>query len=70
MTQYVQVGVSAMRDPRTGEFLESVPLYAKQADLERVHADETLDLSGIQHTLGAMFGQYLKECRKRGVKPG
>lgn len=27
MSKYVQVGMTAMRDPVTGELLESVPLY-------------------------------------------
>ena len=35
MNEFVQVGVSAMRDPATGQMLESVPLY-----VERKHVDQ------------------------------
>ncbi len=30
--QYIQVGVTAMRDSETGEFLPAVPLYIKAED--------------------------------------
>ena len=30
--KYIQVGVTAMRDPATGEFLPAVPLYIKAED--------------------------------------
>ena len=70
MKRYVQVGVTAMRDPRTGEFLESVPLYAEAEDLRRTGADRTMLVGDIRASLGAAFGQYIKECKKAGVKPG
>lgn len=43
--KYIQVGVTAMRDPATGEFLPAVPLYIKadpqiwprQTDADRAH---------------------------------
>lgn len=30
MSQFIQVGVTAMRDPMTGEPLEAVPLYVER----------------------------------------
>ena len=36
MSEFVQVGVKAMRDPLTGEMLDSVPLYVERQDLEKV----------------------------------
>ena len=30
--EYIQIGVTAMRDPATGGFLPSVPLYIKADD--------------------------------------
>lgn len=34
MSEFVQVGVTAMRDPRTGELLQQVPLYVEVIDGE------------------------------------
>lgn len=39
--EYVQVGVTAYRDPATGEFLPSVPLYARAEDVA-VNAEDVL----------------------------
>lgn len=36
MSEFVQVGVSAMRDPVTGKMLDGVPLYVERQDLEKV----------------------------------
>ena len=36
MSEFVQVGVSAMRDPVTGKMLDGVPLYVERRDLEKV----------------------------------
>ena len=36
MSEYIQVGVTAMRDPITGDFLPSVPLYIRAEDQEKV----------------------------------
>ena len=32
MSEFIKVGVTAMRDPMTGELLESVPLYVRSTD--------------------------------------
>jgi len=32
VSKFIQVGVTAMRDPLTGEPLEAVPLYVEQTD--------------------------------------
>ena len=31
--KYIQVGVTAMRDPKTGDFLPAIPLYVKVEDV-------------------------------------
>lgn len=36
MSEFVQVGVSAMRDPATGQMLESVPLYVERKHVNQV----------------------------------
>lgn len=70
MSRFIQVGVTAMRDPVTGEFLESVPLYAEAEDLQRTGADRTMMVGDIRQNLAAAFGQYLKERKKEGAMPG
>ena len=35
MERYVQVGVTALRDPVTGEFLPAVPLFIREEDAKR-----------------------------------
>ena len=41
MSRFVQVGVTAMRDPVTGGFLPSVPLYVKEEDAGAIEAPGT-----------------------------
>lgn len=36
MSKFVQVGMSAMRDPATGQMLESVPLYVECKHVDQV----------------------------------
>ena len=36
MAKYIQVGVTALRDPVTGDFLPAVPLYIREDDAEKV----------------------------------
>ena len=35
MNKYVQMGVTALRDPVTGEFLPAVPLFIREEDAKR-----------------------------------
>ena len=37
MSAYIQVGVTALRDPVTGEYLPAVPLYIREEDRGKVH---------------------------------
>lgn len=36
MSQFIQVGVTAMRDPLTGEPLEQVPLYVETGNADQL----------------------------------
>ena len=63
MSEYIQVGVTAMRDPATGEFLPSVPLYIREEDREKV-AVPVYDEEIIK-TLAEKFRAYKKEERKQ-----
>ena len=64
--RFIQVGVTAMRDPNTGEFLPAVPLYIK-ADDKAVASEEKLTID-----LGKLFAsrmrQYRNGCRAAGLQ--
>lgn len=63
---FVQVGMTAKRDPRTGGFLPAVPLYIKveEEEAEAVEQDLIDDLAGL---LAMRMKQYIDGCRKAGV---
>lgn len=64
--RYVQVGETAMRDLKTGEFLRSVPLFALEADVDE-GADDRMaeEIGGL---LALKFRAYKDGCRKAGVR--
>jgi len=66
MAEYIQVGVTAMRDPKTGDFLPAVPLYIK-ATTEAKAAEEALlqDISGV---FAERMQQYIAGNKKAGLK--
>ena len=68
MSQFVQVGVTACRDPKTGGFLHSVPLYIERSDLEQ-HPTEVPDLSDIGRLLAGKMRDYIDACKKEGLQP-
>ena len=63
MSEYIQVGVTAMRDPATGGFLPSVPLYIRAEDRGKVEIP-VFDDSAFQ-ALKDKFKEYKKEERKQ-----
>ncbi len=60
---FIQIGTTAMRDPGTGDFLPSVPLYVKVDDAAKV---DTVLIDGctLYHSLADKFGQYVRETKK------
>ncbi|MBQ1365096.1 MAG: hypothetical protein IIY60_04680 [Clostridia bacterium] len=48
MSHFVQVGVSAMRDPVTGKMLNSVPLYV---ECEHIDQMQTIDVKQMARDL-------------------
>lgn len=63
--RFIQVGVTALRDPATGDFLPAVPLYIK-AEGGAVEAEEKL-IHDIGSLLAARMRQYESACRAAGV---
>lgn len=64
MSGYIQIGVTALRDPVTGEALEAVPLYIREEDREKAAAPSAGLMKDMAATLGDMFGEYVKGNRK------
>lgn len=62
----IPVGSFALRDPATGEFLPSVPLYIEKD--ERAQASEAMLHREIAHIFADKFGQYAEGCELIGDK--
>ena len=56
MSGYVQIGVTALRAPGTGEFLPAVPLYIRAEDAEGPYVPK--DDGGLWRELGAKMKEY------------
>ena len=55
--KYIQVGVTALRDPATGEFLPAVPLYIKAED----GAEESA--SGLTQDIGKLMAERIRRYK-------
>jgi len=53
---YVQIGVTALRAPGTGEFLPAVPLYIRAEDAEGPYVPK--DDGGLMKELSEKMKQY------------
>lgn len=67
MSDYVQVGVTACRDPKTGDFLPAVPIYVERSDFEK-RPVQVPDLSDIGRILAGKMRDYRNACKKEGLK--
>lgn len=67
MAQFIQIGVTALRDPVTGEMLPAVPLYiqAPETDAEQKELEPLAD--GIAHLLALRMKQYIDGCKAQGI---
>lgn len=63
--RFIQVGVTALRDPLTGGFLPSVPLYIEATDQAVVAENGLLD--DIGGVLAQKFKEYVDGCKKVGI---
>lgn len=65
-SKYVQIGVTALRDPKTGDFMPSVPIYVKKKDLR--HAVPPIGEDNIADILARKFEAYRNACAEAGVE--
>ena len=66
--RYIQVGVTALRDPVTGKMLPAVPLYI-QAPENATEEQELEPLAeGIAHLLALRMKQYIDGCKAAGIE--
>ena len=63
--QYIQIGVTALRDPATGDFLPAVPLYIKAEG--RAAEEEQRLIDGIGDLLAKRIKAYMDGCNEAGV---
>jgi hypothetical protein len=66
--KFVQVGFGAFRDPKTGEFLQAVPLYAKREDVTE-GAEEKL-LADFGKLMAKKMKAYVDACEAQGHAVG
>ena len=64
---YIQVGVTALRDPSTGGYLPAVPLYIN-ADESAFEAQQSF-FEDIGHLFALQIKAYMDGCREAGVEP-
>lgn len=63
--KYIQIGVTALRDPKTGEYLPAVPMYIK-ADESSTQGQEAL-IEDIGKLFADRMRRYQAECEAAGL---
>ena len=66
--QYTQIGITSLRDPLTGEFTQSIPLYVNRSDLEPMKDADVDGLTNCARALGEKFRAYKRELRQEGLE--
>lgn len=66
--RFIQVGMTALRDPVTGEMLPSVPLYIQAPDTEAEQRELEPLADGIAHLLALRMKQYIDGCKAAGIE--
>ena len=63
--EYIQVGVTATRDPATGDFMPAVALYVKADDVARESEQALIDDIGKLFAL--RMKSYIEKCKQAGT---
>lgn len=66
--RFIQIGVTALRDPVTGDFLPAVPLYIREEDQGKTTAAFPQDETALAKALGDKMKEYLDGCKAAGVE--
>lgn len=61
MSEFIQVGQTALRDPLTGDFLPAVPMFVRKEDVTAAVQANDVDIASA---FAEKFGIYMKEARK------
>ena len=64
--EYIQIGYTALRDPKTGDYLPAVPLYIK-AEEGAEEAEEKL-IEDLGKLLAQRIKAYKDACKAAGVE--
>ena len=67
MGEYIQIGVTALRDPITGDFMPAVPIYVRAEDQASVAETMNEDLKAL---FAGKMKQYRTEAAKAKKRPG
>ena len=65
MGEFIQIGMTALRDPATGDFLPSVPLYIREED--RSAAAEPLEYD-LKKLFAGKMEEYMRAQREERKK--
>lgn len=66
---YIQVGVTALRDPVTGAVMRAVPMYARADDLGAASEAEAMlpMLKDAGEIFAAPMAAYIEGCKAKGL---
>jgi len=64
--EYIQIGYTALRDPKTGDYLPAVPLYIK-AEGDAGEAEQKV-IDDIGNLLARRMKAYVDGCREAGAE--
>ena len=62
--KFIQIGVTALRDPATGDFLPAVPLFIKAEDGVQEAEQSLID------DLGKLFAERMRRYHERCAEEG
>ena len=65
--QFIQIGITAARDPITGEFLPAVPLYIRADDAQHVSTPQPGIFTDLNRHLADKMRQDVEGCREEGI---
>ena len=63
MAKFIQVGLTAMRDPMTGQLLDSVPLYVEKTN-DNDTALPTIDINAVVKDFMKKFSAEVEDKKE------